>query len=345
MSDAQERTRELKARAMSLGFTRAGVARVEPFGRDADALREFVSSDRHGSMKWLAETVDVRLDPAHPAMLSGTRSVLALATSYARDDGDVGPSPGVVARYARGRDYHNVIGTRAKKLAAYLRTLGFRARSSVDSMPVLERAWAQRAGLGFIGKNACLIVPGVGSQVLLSAVVTDAELVPDAPMDEKCGSCTRCLDACPTEAFVADRSLDARKCISYLTIEHRGPIEPALRPKLGKWFLGCDVCQDVCPFNRGALPPSDATAPFAPDPRWERDAASLLAMTETEFDLWSLGSPVRRLGLENAARNAAMVLGNTHAKRHLPVLRETATSHPSAVVRDAARWAVERVER
>ena len=342
MTEPAELTRELKARATSLGFTRSGVATVEPFGRDADALRAFVASDRHGSMKWLAETLDVRLDPSHPAMMTGTRSVLALATSYARDEGDVGPSPGVVARYARGRDYHNVIGTRAKKLAAYLRTLGFRARSSVDSMPVLERAWAQRAGLGFIGKNACLIVPGVGSHVLLSVVITDAALVADAPMDEKCGSCTRCLDACPTEAFVADRSLDARKCISYLTIEHRGPIDEALRPKLGKWFLGCDVCQDVCPFNRGALPPSDATAPFAPDPRWERDAASLLTMTEAEFDPWSVGSPVRRLGLENAARNAALVLGNTDAKRHLPVLRTAAATHPSAVVRDAARWALER---
>lgn len=345
MTASLELTRELKARAASLGFTRSGVARVEPFGRDADALRAFVGSNRHGSMKWLADTVDVRLDPGHPAMLSGTRSVLALASSYARDDGDVGPAPGVVARYARGRDYHNVIGTRAKKLAAYLRTLGFRARSSVDSMPVLERAWAQRAGLGFIGKNACLIVPGVGSHVLLSMVITDAELTADAPMDEKCGSCTRCLDACPTEAFVGERSLDARKCISYLTIEHRGPIEPALRPKLGTWFLGCDVCQDVCPFNRGALPPADATAPFAPDPRWARDAASLLTMTEAEFEPWSLGSPVRRLGLENAARNAALVLGNApDGKRHLPVLQRAATEHPSEVVREAASWATARLE-
>lgn len=343
MIDPLELAHELKARAASLGFTRAGVALVEPFGRDAEALRAFVASDRHGSMKWLADTVEVRLDPGHPAMLRGTRSVLALATGYARAEGDVGPAPGVVARYARGRDYHNVIGTRAKKLAAYLRTLGFRARSSVDSMPVLERAWAQRAGLGFIGKNACLIVPGVGSHVLLSMVVTDAALVADPPMDERCGGCTRCLAACPTEAFVAERSLDARKCISYLTIEHRGPIEPTLRPQLGKWFLGCDVCQEVCPFNRAALPASDATAPFAPDARWERDAASLLTMTPAEFEPWSLGSPVRRLGLESAARNAALVLGNTpDGKRHLPVLRAAATDHPSEVVRDAARWAIER---
>ena len=339
-----ELTTELKRRAAELGFTKSGAARVEPLGRDADALRAFVAEGKHGSMGWLKDTLEVRLDPAHPAMLSGTRSVLALATSYARDEGDVGPTPAVVARYARGRDYHNVIGTRAKKLAAYLRTLGFRARSSVDSMPVLERAWAQRAGLGFIGKNACLIVPGVGSHVLLAAVITDAELAYDAPMDEKCGTCRRCLDACPTDAFVGDRDLDARRCISYLTIEHRGPIDEALRPSMGRWLLGCDVCQDVCPFNKTAPPPPEATAPFAPDARWSADAASLLQMDAATFDGWSIGSPVRRLGVENLARNAALVLGNTGDKVHLPVLRETASRHPSEVVRDAARWALGRLE-
>lgn len=338
------RTRALKERALALGFTRVGVAKVEPFGRDAEALRAFVAEGKHGTMQWLADTVEVRLDPRRPEMLSGTRSVLALATSYARDDGDVGPSPAVVARYARGRDYHNVIGTRTKKLAAHLRTLGFRARSSVDSMPVLERAWAQRAGLGFIGKNACLIVPGVGSHVLLSVVVTDAELASDAPLEEKCGTCRRCLDACPTEAFVADRALDARRCISYLTIEQRGEIDRALRPQMGKWLLGCDACQDVCPFNRTAAPPPETTAPFAPDPRWDRDAASLLRMDEATFDAWSLGSPVRRLGVESLARNAAMVLGNSRDRVHLPILRETASAHPSPVVRDAAAWAIERLE-
>ena len=347
MNDAAGRALadELLRRAAALGFDRAGIARIEPLGRDAAALEAFVQQGKHGQMAWLADTLPVRLDPAHPDMLSGARSIVALATSYLRSDGEVGPAPGLVARYARGRDYHNVIGTRAKKLAAYLRTQGFRARSSVDSMPVLERAWAQRAGLGFIGKNGCLIVPGLGSHVLLAAVITDAELPPHAPMEERCGSCRRCLEACPTEAFEAERVLDARRCISYLTIEHRGPIEPALRPKLGRWVLGCVVCQDVCSFNRTSPPALERTEPFAPHPRWQTDAEALLAMDEAGFDGWSLGSPVRRLGLENTARNAAHALGNAGERRHLPVLQHAAGAHPSPVVRDAAAWAVEALGR
>jgi epoxyqueuosine reductase len=335
---------ELLRRATALGFDRAGVAHVEPLGRDAEALSAFVAGGKHGQMRWLKDTLEVRLDPSHPEMLRGARSIVALATSYLRDDAEIGPEPGLVARYARGRDYHNVIGTRAKKLAAYLRTQGFRARSSVDSMPVLERAWAQRAGLGFIGKNGCLIVPGLGSHVLLATVITDAALPADAPMDERCGSCRRCLDACPTEAFEGERAMDARRCISYLTIEHRGPIEPPLRSQLGRWFLGCDVCQAVCPFNKTSPPEAARTEPFAPHGRWQTTAAELLSMDEARFDGWSLGSPVRRLGLENTARNAAYVLGNTKEKRHLPVLREAAERHPSAVVREAAEWAIREIE-
>jgi epoxyqueuosine reductase len=271
--------------------------------------------------------------------------VIALATAYARDEGDVGPAPGVVARYARGRDYHNVVGTRTKKLAAWLRSEGWQSRASIDTLPVLERAWAQRAGLGFVGKNACLIVPGLGSHVLLSTVVTTAELEPDAPMAERCGSCRRCLDACPTSAFLAERELDARKCISYLTIENDGPIAEELRAPIGDRFLGCDLCQDVCPFNRTAPPSPDVTAPFAPDARWQTDAAALLEMDEPTFDAWSLGSPVRRPGLSGVARNAAIVLGNRGEKRHLPVLDRAASSHASPVVRDAAAWAAARIRR
>jgi epoxyqueuosine reductase len=334
----------VKARASELGFARVGVARVEALEPEGATLRAWVAAGRHATMGWVESTVEVRLDPASEKLLRGARSVIALATSYAREGGDVGPAPGVVARYARGRDYHNVVGTRTKKLAAWLRARGAQSRASIDTLPVLERAWAQRAGLGFIGKNACLIVPGLGSHVLLSTVVTTAELEPDAPMAERCGSCRRCLDACPTEAFVRERELDARRCISYLTIEHEGPIDEALRPGIGDRFLGCDLCQDVCPFNRTSPPPPEVTAPFAPDPRWTtHDAAALLEMDEATFDGWSLGSPVRRPGLAGVARNAAIVLGNAGEKRHLPVLERTADAHPSATVRDAAAWAAQRL--
>lgn len=339
----RERVRE---RALAHGFDRVGFARVEPLDREADALRRWLAEGHHASMGWMERGVDVRVAPDHDELLPRARTVIVLAASVLRaGEGEIGPAPGVVARYARGRDYHNVLGTRAKKLAADLRREGFSSRATIDTMPILERAWAQRAGVGFIGKNAMLIVPGLGSHVMLATVVTSAELRADAPMEERCGSCTRCLVGCPTNAIPSERVIDARRCISYLTIEHEGPIERELREPLGAWFLGCDACQDVCPFNRTQGQPARLAEDLAPHPRWsEHDAASILAMSEEAFDTFSLGSPVRRPGREGAARNAAYVLGNRGDRRHLPVLRERAASDASETVRDAARWAAERIE-
>ncbi|MBX7194416.1 MAG: tRNA epoxyqueuosine(34) reductase QueG [Sandaracinaceae bacterium] len=336
---------ELEAQARGHGFDRVGFARVAPLDREAAALRRWLAEGHHASMTWMERGVEVRVAPDHDELLPHARTVMVLAASVLRPGEEpVGPSPGVVARYARGRDYHNVLGTRAKKLAAFLRKQGHPSRATIDTMPLLERAWAQRAGVGFVGKNAMLIVPGLGSHVMLATVVTTAALRADEPMDERCGACTRCLEGCPTRAIVADRVIDARACLSYLTIEHEGAIDPALREPLGAWFLGCDACQDVCPFNRGHTQPGPLARELAPDPRWQaHDATSILGMSEQDFDAFSLGSPVRRPGLEGAARNAAYVLGNRGDRRHLPVLREAAATHASETVRDAARWAIERV--
>lgn len=336
--------RDLEARALALGFAKIGFARATALDEEGDRLRAWLSARRHGDMRWIEDTADVRIDPRDARMLASARTIVALATPFARDDTEAALAPGVVARYARGRDYHNVLGTRLKKLAAWLRKEGFQTRHSVDSMPVFERAWAQRAGLGFIGKNCCLIVPGLGSHVFLSTLVTAADLPESTPMEERCGSCRRCLDACPTSAFVAERSLDARLCISYLTIEQRGPIPEELRVRTGNRLFGCDVCQDVCPFNRTAPPSPASTAPFAPDARLtSRGAADLLTMDDATFEAFSLGTPLRRPGRDGLARNAAIVLGNSGDKRHLPVLREAAADHASSVVRDAASWAVDRL--
>jgi epoxyqueuosine reductase len=328
------------ALARELGFARCGVARVEPLDRDAAALRAWIARGDHGSMRWMADTAEVRLDPRHAGMLPGATSVIVLATPYAHD-GIEGPSPGVVARYARGRDYHNVVGKRARKIAKLIRANGARARVSVDSVPVLERAWAQRAGVGFVGKNCCVIVPGLGSHVFLATIVTSAELEPDAPMQERCGSCRLCLDACPTAAFTGERSLDARRCISYLTIEHEGAIDETLRDGIGSRLFGCDHCQDVCPFNRAR---AEGDPAFAPSARLSIDASALLAMDEAAFSEWSHASALKRPGREGMARNAAIVLGNTREKKHLPVLREAARAHDRESVRDAARWAIARIE-
>ncbi|MGE0791623.1 MAG: tRNA epoxyqueuosine(34) reductase QueG [Sandaracinaceae bacterium] len=328
----------IEERAHELGFVRVGVARVEPLDPEGPALSEWLERGHHGSMDWMATTRDVRLDPSDPRMLDGARSVIALATPYG-DEVPRGFAPGRIARYARGRDYHNVIGKRLRKLASIIRDAGHRARASVDSMPVLERAWAQRAGIGFIGKNACLIVPGLGSHVFLSAVITDAELEPDAPMAQRCGGCVRCLEACPTDAFVADRTLDARRCISYLTIEHEGSIDPALRAGIGERLFGCDVCQDVCPFNASAHGGDPAFA----DDRFAAHELPALLDPDAALDPLLRGSPLQRAGREGLARNAAIVLGNAGDRRHLPILERAARSHPSASVREAANWACSRV--
>ncbi|MDB4991172.1 MAG: Epoxyqueuosine (oQ) reductase QueG, partial [Myxococcaceae bacterium] len=312
---------ELRQRAFALGFQRFGVARAEPLSTEGERLRAWLSDGRHGAMQYMADTADVRADVTHPGMLPSAASVVILATSYARTERPLGPAPGRVARYAQGRDYHNVLQKRARKLAQLLREKGHAVRVGVDTLPIFERAWAQRAGLGFIGKNCCLIVPGLGSHVLLTALVTSAELAVDAAMKERCGDCRACLTSCPTSAFRGPRELDARRCISYLTIEQRGPIPLALRSKVGSWLFGCDACQDICPYNRTAALPEDQTAAFRTHPRWrEHDAASLLTLTEAQFSAYAEGSPIKRPGRVGMARNAATVLGNSGDKRHLPVL-------------------------
>ncbi len=330
----------LDARAKELGFARFGVAKAEPLSREEPYFRAFLAQERHGAMAYLETTADVRVDPTHPGMLSSACSVIVLATAYARDEPPQGPAPGKVARYAQGRDYHNVLQKRANKLAQLLRDEGHAARAAVDTLPLLERAWAQRAGIGFIGKNCCLIVPGLGSHVLLSAEVTSDELAADAPMRERCGACTLCLQRCPTQAFVGPREMDARRCISYLTIEQRGPIEPALRSSMEDWVFGCDACQDVCPYNATSKPAPASTTPFAADARWQsQDCETLLSMDETTFAAYAQGSPIKRPGRVGMARNAAVVLGNRGHKRHLPVLEQAVRDHDSPIVREAAEWA------
>jgi len=334
-------TAELKARATSLGYVRVGVAEAAPLGVEADRLRAWLAAGRHGSMDWMHKTAEVRADPTDGRMVDGARSVVVLVAPYARKEEWVGAPPGKVARYARGRDYHNVLGKRGRKLGKWLRAKGFEARVSVDSMPVFERAWAQRAGVGFIGKNACLIVPGVGSHAFLSCLVTTARLTPDEPIKERCGDCRACLDACPTQALVGPRELDARRCISYLTIENRGAIPEEHREAVGEWLFGCDVCQDVCPYNHGTPPPLSTTSEFAPGERWGGvSAADVLSMREDDFQSWARGSPLKRAGLDGLARNAAIVLGNHRDKHHLPVLSRAASHHGSPHVREAATWAI-----
>jgi len=335
---------ELRERGRALGFVRVGIAAAAPLTDEAEHLRAWLAAERHGQMAWMERTADVRLDPTADGMLPSAATVIVLVAPYARQVERVGPAPLRVARYARGRDYHNVLHKRLRKLARFLRDEGHDVRAAVDSMPVFERAWAERAGVGFVGKNSCLIVPGLGSHVFLAALVTSAPLPPDEPMATRCGSCRLCLDVCPTDAFVGARELDARRCISYLTIEHDGPIDLELREGLGDWVFGCDACQDICPFNRTSPPDEETTAPFAPHRRFATSAEELLRMDAETYLDWSEGSPLRRTGRERMARNVVLGLGNSGDRRHLPILRDVAADDASETVREAAAWSLGRLD-
>ena len=336
----------VRAAAEEAGFSRVGVAEAQRLEEEAAHLDAWLAAGRQGQMSWMEETAEVRKDPRDPRMLDAAKSVIVMAAPYRHAQGYQGPPPARIAKYALGRDYHNVLTKKARRVAKSLRDAGHLARVAVDSKPVFERAWAERAGVGFVGKNCCLIVPGIGSHVFLACIVTTAPLEPSAPIPRRCGSCTACLDACPTKAFVETRTLDARRCISYLTIEQRGPIPESLRPEVGPWLFGCDVCQDVCPYNQAAGATPQSMSAFEPDDRWaQTEVAEFLGMSEDAFRARFEGSPVKRASPEGLARNAAIVLGNRGEARHLPVLDEAGRHHPSEVVRDAAEWAGRELKR
>ena len=345
MSFDADLTERLRTASSAEGFARVGVAEALRLDEESAHLDAWLAAGRQGDMVWMERTAEVRKDPRHPNMLQGARSVVVLVAPYHRRSDFTGPAPARIAKYAHGSDYHNVLTKKARRVSSLLTDAGFPSRVAVDSKPVFERAWAERAGVGFVGKNCCLIVPGLGSHVFLACIVTGAPLKPDEPMERRCGDCTLCLDACPTRAFVDARTLDARKCISYLTIEHRGPIPEAYRDGIGEWMFGCDVCQDVCPYNQGAR--QDAVLEgFAPGERWNAlEVADFLRMDESGFTTWAEGSPLKRAKREGLARNAALVLGNRGERRHLPLLDEARSGDPSEVVREAAAWAHERLSR
>ncbi|MGD8823329.1 MAG: tRNA epoxyqueuosine(34) reductase QueG [Myxococcales bacterium] len=346
MSGDPELTSRVAAEAAKAGFARCGVAQVRALSEESAHLDTWLEAGHHGQMSWMATTAPVRKDPQHPGMLPEARSVVVMAAPYPRHSPYQGPPPGRVAKYALGRDYHNVLTKRARRVARMLQGEGHRARVAVDSKPVFERAWAERAGVGFVGKNCCLIVPGVGSHTFLACVITTASLCPDEPIRRRCGSCTRCLDACPTRAFVEPRNLDARKCISYLTIEHPGAIPLEHRRALGPWLFGCDVCQDVCPYNHGAGLAQGTLTAFEPAERWRQTKATrFLQMAPDEFAGWAEGSPLKRARSEGLARNAALVLGNRGGASDLPALEQARDHHGSAVVREAAEWACGELKR
>ena len=340
----RENSAALKRRAIEEGFDAVGIAAVGALDRDAIALDAWLNAGRHATMDWMQRHRDRRVDPGK--LLPGCRSVVVVAMNYWPGEIEATTPSGLapVALYARGRDYHKVLGKKLKRLSAWLATqTGQATRAFVDTGPVLERAWAQRAGLGWIGKNANLLTRSMGSWLLLGELLTAAELQPDeGPHADHCGTCTACLDACPTDAIVADGVVDSRACISYWTIEHRGEVPEEKREGNGDWIFGCDICQQVCPWNE-----THARA-VGPD-RFERrddlrglDPLAILAMDEREFRAAYSGTPLMRAKWEGMRRNACIVLGNRGDPAALAPLRRVCDD-PDPVLRSHAEWAIERI--
>lgn len=305
--------------ARGLGFDRVGIARADdPLAEAHDRYLAFIDAGMHGGMEYLARNSEVRRTLCAPSILEGARTVLCVAQRCAVIDEHV-PGQGLtkyIARYARGLDYHNHVRRNLRRLASFINQAvdGTLSRAMIDTAPVLERAWAERAGVGFIGKNGMLIVPGLGSHVVLGEVATTLELRPDVPLRPRCGACRRCLEACPTGALVRPHVLDARLCISYLTIEHRGDYDDWLKPMVGPRVFGCDVCQDVCPFNATKRARIEPGTPFDPLERWSHvELGELMELDAESHGKLFEGSPLRRVRPADWARNASVVSANLRA--------------------------------
>ncbi|HIE51964.1 MAG TPA: tRNA epoxyqueuosine(34) reductase QueG [Armatimonadetes bacterium] len=340
-----ELTTQVKAQARALGFDLVGIAAPEPSAY-GDFYEDWLARGYAGEMAYLArpEAVAKRRDVR--AVLPSVRSVIVVGLNYYASPAEINSHPpslaGRIARYAWGTDYHGVMEARLKELAHWLQEIGgpkVESKVYVDTGPLLEREWAVRAGLGWFGKNTQVLNQQWGSWFFLGEVLTSLELTPDGPMAAHCGTCTRCLSACPTGALRAPYLLDARRCISYLTIELKGPIPRNLRSQLGNWIFGCDECQEVCPWNqRRARFPAAST--FHPRPDLARpDLLELLNLTPAEFNRRFRDSPLRRTKRRGLLRNLCVALGNSGDRRAVPALiRALGDAEP--LVRAHAAWAL-----
>ncbi len=331
----------VRAEALALGFDAVGFAPAA-LGREArEGLAGFLAAGHHGDMGWLAEKGERRSDPC--GLWPEARMVIALGMNYGPGPGQaVAAGCGAVSVYARNRDYHEVVKKRLKRLAGWLhRESGHAVKVFVDTAPVLEKPLAALAGLGWQGKHTNLVSRAYGSWLFLGEIYTTLELPPDPPGVDRCGTCARCLDACPTRAFTGPRRLDARRCVSYLTIEHAGPIPPDLRPLIGNRIYGCDDCLAVCPWNRFAracrepafLPRADLAAPRL---------AELALLDDAGFRALFSGSPVKRIGRDRFVRNVLIAIGNS-GEAALAPSAAALRADPDAVVAEAAAWAVARL--
>ena len=335
---------QIRDRALALGFDAVGFARAESSAAARGHLAEFVGQGLHGDMGWMKETVERRSDPH--VLWPGAKSAVVVALNYGPTDDPLAnlarPDRGNVSVYARGRDYHDVMKKRLRVLARWINeTLAAEVKLFVDTAPVMEKPLAAATGLGWQGKHTNLVSRQFGSWLFLGEVLTSLDLAPDAAEDDHCGECRRCLDVCPTNAFPAPYRIDARRCISYLTIEHKGHIPRDLRPAIGNRIYGCDDCLAVCPWNKFATP--TATSDFR-----GRDAlaapalAELAGLNDAGFRAFFSGSPIKRIGRDRFVRNVLIAIGNS-GDAALAGLARRLLDDASPLVRAMAVWALSRL--
>src|SRR5678816_720294 len=334
---------EIKNFAATLGFTLTGIA---PIGRtrEGDFYPEWLDRGYAGEMHYLERQRAARMDPQ--SVMPGARSVIVCAINYNTSHSltSFDKVRAWVSRYAWGRDYHDTLQEKLRALAHWIEANGTATtRAYVDTGPLTERVFAKYAGIGWFGKNTCIINQQAGSWLFLGCILTDLELLPDTPPPDRCGSCTRCLDACPTDAFVAPYVLDSRKCISYTTIELRGAIPEHDRAGIGHHLFGCDICQDVCPWNRRAPLSEDAAFQPKQNLMWP-ELETLLEWSDEEWTRAIRGTPLKRAKVRGLLRNLMVVAGNSGLKRLMPRLQRF-LSHEDEHVRTHATWASEKLSK
>jgi epoxyqueuosine reductase len=340
---AGRRRRHLGAVAAALGFAELRVAAVTGPAAHGGRFLEWLAEGAHGTMAWMEKHPGRRLDPRE--VLPGCRSVISVALNYlpaASAPPVRSGARGKIARYAHGDDYHGLMESRLRDLASEVEALGGEQRFYVDTGPVLERDWASAAGLGWNGKSTVQIHRRLGTWFFLGEILTTLAIAPDGPSRGHCGSCTRCMVACPTQAITAPHRMDARRCLSYLTIEHKGSIPEEFRRALGDRIYGCDDCLEVCPWNRFAVASREqafAARPFVHG--WL--LREFLELSDGEFRELFRWSPVKRIGRPAFLRNVCVALGNVGEAEDLPALRRAAED-PDPLIAEHARWALREVE-
>lgn len=328
----------VQAQALRLGFSSVRVADASALEHRRPELAVWIEKGRAGPLKFMQDFFGRQ--KRFLSRLPDIKSILMLAAPYAaKSPSELSPGHGRIARYAVGKDYHDWIGARLKELTDFIRSQTdepVHVWTAVDTSPIQEKALAEASGVGFIGKNTCLIHPKQGSYLFLAALLTDLKIQPDPALDWNCGNCTLCVQACPTQALVKPYELDANRCIATLTIEQRGPIDPELRSKIGEWLFGCDICQQVCPYNRAEKHSGTEAAQLPLEPL-------LRLRSESQFKTEYGPTPLSRPRREGLVRNAALVAGNRREAALVPALASALKEDPSPLVRGHAAWSLGRI--